>query len=82
MAQDKLNTLLQVLLLTLQPSDKEWLITQMQKDLETERKNNSDLLHRSLDMSLQQIEAGDVFSHEQAEQIMDTYVNREISVAV
>lgn len=82
MAQDKLNTLLQVLLLTLQPSDKEWLITQMQKDLETERKNNSDLLHRSLDMSLQQIEAGDVFSHEQAEQIMDAYVNREISVAV
>ena len=82
MAQDKLNTLVQVLLLTLQPSDKEWLITQMQKDLETERKNNSDLLHRSLDMSLQQIEAGDVFSHEQAEQIMDAYVNREISVAV
>ena len=82
MAQDKLNTLLQVLLLSLQPNDKEWLIAQMQEDLEKEKQKNNALLRRSLDISLQQIKDGDVISDEQAEDMMNRFVNSDVRVAV
>ena len=82
MAQDKLNTLLQVLLLSLQPNDKEWLIAQMQEDLEKEKQKNNALLRCSLDISLQQIKDGDVISDEQAEDMMNRFVNSDVRVAV
>ncbi|GEM_PF-6995561 len=82
MVQDKLNTLLQVLLLSLQPNDKEWLIAQMQEDLEKEKQKNNALLRRSLDISLQQIKDGDVISDEQAEDMMNRFVNSDVRVAI
>ena len=79
MAQEKLEALMQVLVLTLQPEDKAWLVQRMQEELYCEQHPSmkaDSWLQKSLDTSLRQIADGEVYSSEEAHQMMDDYVEK------
>ena len=71
MAQETLNGLLQYVLLTLPLEDKVWFKQQMEQDirrLQTEQ-NESDMIDQAVDMSLEDVDAGRVYTQEQAKQL-------------
>ena len=85
MALEKLEALMQVLVLTLQPEDKAWLVQRMQEELYCGQHPSMKAdawLQKSLDLSLRQIADGEVYSSEEAHQMMDDYVEHLVRVAV
>ena len=85
MAQEKLEALMQVLVLTLQPEDKAWLVQRMQEELYCEQHPSLKAdawLQKSLDRSLRQIANGEVYSSDEAHRMMDDYVENLVRVAI
>ena len=71
MAQETLNGLLQYVLVTLPLEDKVWFKQQMEQDirrLQTEQ-DEIDLIDQAIDMSLEDVAAGRVYTQEQAKQM-------------
>ena len=71
MAQETLNGLLQYVLLTLPLEDKVWFKQQMEQDIRRlqAEQDETDLIDQAIDMSLEDIEAGRVYTQEQAKQM-------------
>ena len=71
MAQETLNGLLQYVLLTLPLEDKVWFKQQMEQDIRRLQKeqNESDMIDQAVDMSLEDVAAGRVYTQEQAKQL-------------
>ena len=70
MAQDTLNGLLQYVLLTLPLEDKVWFTQQMEQDIRRlqAEKDAADLIDKAVEMSLEDIAAGRVYTQEEAKQ--------------
>ena len=77
MAQETLNGLLQYLLLTLPLEDKLWFIQQMQKDVNGQQEvDEIDSIDNAVEMSLQDVAAGRVYSQEHAKQMRTNMAQR------
>ena len=70
MAQDTLNGLLQYVLLTLPLEDKVWFTQQMEQDIRRlqAEKDAADMIDKAVEMSLEDIAAGRVYTQEEAKQ--------------
>ena len=70
MAQDTLNGLLQYVLLTLPLEDKVWFTQQMEQDIRRlqAEKDAADMIDKAVEMSLDDIAAGRVYTQEEAKQ--------------
>lgn len=70
MAQDTLNGLLQYVLLTLPLEDKVWFMQQMEQDIRRlqAEKDAADMIDKAVEMSLEDIAAGRVYTQEEAKQ--------------
>ena len=70
MAQDTLNGLLQYVLLTLPLEDKVWFTQQMEQDIRRlqAQKDAADMIDKAVEMSLEDIAAGRVYTQEEAKQ--------------
>jgi hypothetical protein len=70
MAQDTLNGLLQYVLLTLPLEDKVWFTQQMEQDIRRlqAEKYAADMIDKAVEMSLEDIAAGRVYTQEEAKQ--------------
>jgi hypothetical protein len=70
MAQDTLNGLLQYVLLTLPLEDKVWFTQQMEQDIRRlqAEKDATDMIDKAVEMSLEDIAAGRVYTQEEAKQ--------------
>ena len=78
MAQETLNGLLQYVLVTLPLEDKVWFKQQMEQDihrLQVER-DEIDLVDQAVDMSLEDVAAGKVYSQDQAKQMRAQLADR------
>ena len=78
MAQETLNGLLQYVLVTLPLEDKVWFKQQMEQDihrLQVER-DEIDLVDQAVDMSLEDVAAGKVYSQNQAKQMRAQLADR------
>jgi len=71
MAQETLNGLLQYVLLTLPLEDKVWFSQQMEQDIRRlqAEQDEIDRLDRAIDMSLEDVTAGRVYTQDQAKQM-------------
>lgn len=71
MAQETLNGLLQYVLLTLPLEDKVWFSQQMEQDIRRlqAEQDEIDRIDQAIDMSLEDVAAGRVYTHEQAKQM-------------
>ena len=83
MAQETLNGLLQYVLLTLPLEDKVWFKQQMEQDIlrSQAEQHEIDMIDQAIDMSLEDIAAGRVYTQEQAHQMMDEFVKSKIQSA-
>ena len=83
MAQETLNGLLQYVLLTLPLEDKVWFSQQMEQDIRRMQAEQEeiDLIDQALDLSLEDVASGRVYTQEQAHQMMDDFVKSKIQVA-
>ena len=70
MAQDTLNGSLQYVLLTLPVEDKVWFTQQMEQDIRRlqAEKDAADMIDKAVEMSLEDIAAGRVYTQEEAKQ--------------
>jgi hypothetical protein len=70
MAQETLNGLLQYVLLTLPLEDKVWFTQQMEQDIRRlqAEKDAADMIDKAVEMSLEDIAAGRVYTQEEAKQ--------------
>ena len=70
MAQETLNGLLQYVLTTLPLEDKVWFSQQMEQDIRRLRVEQEEIeaVDKAIDMSLEDIAAGRVYTQEQAKQ--------------
>jgi len=70
MAQETLNGLLQYILTTLPLEDKVWFSQQMEQDIRRLRieQDETDAIDSAVDMSLEDITAGRVYTQEQAKE--------------
>ena len=83
MAQETLNGLLQYVLLTLPLEDKVWFKQQMEQDilrLQAEQ-HDIEMIDQALDISLEDIAAGRVYTQEQAHKMMDEFVKSKVQFA-
>lgn len=70
MAQETLNGLLQYVLLTLPLEDKVWFTQQMEQDIRRlqAEKDAAEMIDKAVEMSLEDIAAGRVYTQEEAKQ--------------
>ena len=71
MAQETLNGLLQYVLTTLPLEDKVWFTQQMEQDIRRlqAEQDEIELIDQAVDMSLEDVAAGRVYTQEQAKQM-------------
>ena len=71
MAQETLNGLLQYVLLTLPLEDKVWFKQQMEQDIRRlqAEQDEIDMIDQAVEMSLEDVAAGRVYTQEQAKQM-------------
>ena len=83
MAQETLNGLLQYVLLTLPLEDKVWFKQQMEQDIRRlqAEQDEIDMIDQAVEMSLEDVAAGRVYTQEQAHQMMDDFVKSKIQFA-
>ena len=83
MAQETLNGLLQYVLLTLPLEDKVWFKQQMEQDIQRlqAEQDEIDMIDQAIEMSLEDVAAGRVYTQEQAHQMMDEFVKSKIQFA-
>ena len=91
MAQEKLNALLQVLIISLPIQEQEWLVKEIQENIRLEKQQQSSLedrqytwdeLRARVQESYGQYKCGEFYTEEEADAMMDEFLQNELKIAV
>lgn len=91
MAQEKLNALLQVLIISLPIQEQEWLVREIQENIRIEKQHPTSLnekpytwdeLRARVQESLDQYHRGEYYSDEEDDALFDEFLRDELKVAV